>query len=116
MQLRLLIATLLASLSIMFLVSCADLPSAPQGNTCIGDVPQGGFDCVPIPQDAAPLEELLNAEPETVIVTVKLRAKADGTFVPFSQVDNWVAFDPETWANIQTYIGDLKVLAQRRCQ
>lgn len=116
MQQRLLIAALLAALSLVYLSGCASLPAPPEGNTCIGDVAQGGFDCSPIPQDNSTLEELSNTDPDTVIVMIKMRAKADGSFVPFSAVDNWVAFDPQTWSNIQTYIGKLKIAAQKQCQ
>lgn len=100
------------------LSGCAtgQLPDPPSGNTCIGDVENGGFDCSPIPQDGKELEKMLDTEPRSLIVSVKLKAQADGSFVPFADVDNWVAFDPITWSNIQNYIGDLKVLAQKQCR
>ncbi len=110
------IQTLLVLLSLLFIFGCASLPDPPKGNTCIGDVAQGGFDCMPIPQSSPEIEQMFEADPETIIVQVKLRAKSDGSFVPFSAVDNWVAFDPDTWSSIQEYIGNLKVIAQRKCQ
>ncbi len=117
-MLRILLVVILSALILAILSNCASgqLPPPPKGRTCIGDVSSGGFDCSPIPQDLKPLEEMLDTPPESLVVNLKLNAKSTGDFVPFSGVDNWVAFDPDTWASIQSYIGSLKVIAQKQCQ
>lgn len=81
--------------------SCASLPSAPHGSTCIVDVAHGGGDCVPI-QKAVRRGEVNPSDADF--------------FVPFAKMDNYVCFSPDTWKNIQIYIGDLKVIAQNHCQ
>jgi hypothetical protein len=86
----------------MFLeAGCASLPPAPQGSTCIVDTGAAGADCVPIP---------------TAINRGAVLAKDATTFVPFAQMNNYIAFSPSTWGNIQQYIEELKVIAQRQCQ
>lgn len=81
--------------------ACSSLPPAPSGNTCIVDVANIGADCEPISQ---------------AIRQGSVNIQDTNSFVPFSQMDNYVAFSPSTWQNIQTYIGDLKLLAQKQCQ
>lgn len=96
----------LLSITIRFLAvvtlesSCSSLPAAPQGNTCVVDVANLGADCVPI---------------SAAIRRGSVSVRDATSFVPFSQMDNWIAFSPSTWANIQTYIGKLKILAQQKC-
>lgn len=94
MRLLLLITTL------SVLTSCAQLPSPPQGSTCVGDVIRGGFVCVPI---------------QTAIRRGEVLKRDASSFVPFKDVDNWIAFSPKTWENIQVYIGELKQLARENC-
>lgn len=92
---RMLSITILLALS-----ACQSMPAAPKGNTCIVDVAANGSDCVPI---------------STAVKMNRVNAKDANSFVPFKQMDNYICFSPSTWANIQTYIGDLKLLAQKQC-
>lgn len=41
---------------------------------------------------------------------------SNSVFVQFSAMDNYITVSPQTWASIQTYIGQLKILAQQSCK
>lgn len=92
--------------SLLLILSCAgcnSLPKPPTGNTCIVDVANSGADCSPI-----------NTAIRLRGVIPQIKANAT-IFVPFNQMDNYVAFSPDTWANIQIYINELKQLAKTSC-
>lgn len=86
--LNLLILTLLA----ISLSGCAGLPSQPVGNTCIVDVMRVGADCDPI------------------------GAEDPKAFVSFDKMDNYVCHSPDSWENVQVYIGDLQASAKGKCR
>lgn len=87
---------------ILFLLSgCQSLPPPPKGDTCIVDVQAGGADCVSISQ---------------AVKLMRVDSQDMDSFVPFADMDNYVAFSPDSWAAIQAYIGKLKLLAQQKCQ
>lgn len=85
--------------TILFLISgCASLPPLPTGNFCVVSVASNGAVCVPI----------------SVVATAS--GSPTSVFVPFVQMDNYITVSPTTWAAIQTYLGQLKIIAQRQCQ
>ena len=94
---------LLSTTILLTLNGCASLPAAPQGNTCVVDVANNGADCVSISTAIAY---------SGAIALVKKHATS---FVPFPSMDNYIAFDPVTWGNIEIYIGELKQLAKTQC-
>lgn len=87
-------------LFLIFLNACASLPKPPVGDTCIVDVSSGGADCVPIP---------------TAVAMKRVSTKDASSFVVFADMDNYICFSPSTWQSIQTYIGQLKVVARKQC-
>lgn len=88
-------------ITLLALSGCQSLPPPPVGDLCILNVEEGTAICVPI--KAAVRRG-----------TVSL---IDGTsMIPISEMHNYVAESPETWAEIERYILQLKALAQKRCQ
>lgn len=113
---------LLKASSIILLTSflgCASLPPPPQGDLCVISVADGGAVCVPI--NPAVVKEYTEAKHlHCVNVPNKNALMCDkNSFeaikVEFKAMDNWIAFDPQTWANLQAYINKLKYRA-KQCQ
>lgn len=78
---------------ILFSLSCASLPPPPQGDTCIIDIKNNDAICVPI-SSAIEREHV---------------SPSDGTHrIWIRDMDNYVAFSPETWGSIEAYILKLK--------
>lgn len=72
---------------------CASLPSPPQGDTCVINAPGGYAICEPI---------------SAAVQRQHVAPHDSSNKVPISSMDNWVAFSPETWGSIETYILQLK--------
>lgn len=83
----------LLSLTTLFLISCASLPPAPQGYLCIVDIKNQSAQCKGIATN-------MNPASYTQVI---------------SGMNNWITVSPSTWANIQTYIGQIKVIAEQKC-
>lgn len=84
----------------LFLISCASLPPAPEGNICVMDIKNNQADCATI----------------TAVVQANGQSAQGTSVVQIKDMDNWIAVSPSTWAAIQTYIGDLKQIAGDKCQ
>jgi hypothetical protein len=78
--------------------SCAGLPPAPEGKIGIYNQPEHHMVCTSI-------KDAVDGNPNPPV-----------TIVPEAEINNWVGFDPQTWANIQKYIATLKEIAKKRCQ
>lgn len=87
--------------TLLVLNACNSLPPPPKGDTCVVDVANKGAECVPI---------------QASVKRGELSLKDARSFVPFTQMDNYICFSPSTWVNIQTYIVDLKQIVQNHCQ
>lgn len=77
--------------------SCAQLPPLPQGNLFVLDVKTQKAYGKDIPSSVQ------NTPSPTVVV-------------PFSNIDKWVCFDPESFKNVQIYIQQMTEVAKRQCQ
>lgn len=93
----------LTTILLVLNAGCSSLPKAPTGYTCVVDVANNGADCSPI-SSAVRFRNNIS------------QIKANATiFIPFAQMDNYVAFSPDSWGNIQVYINELKQLANKSC-
>lgn len=89
---------------ILLVVNCgclATLPKPPKGDLCVLDVQTATGECVHISK---------------VAKREKLDRDDVSSHVSINTMDNWVAFSPDTWANIQVYINDLKEIIKEECQ
>jgi hypothetical protein len=90
-------------ISSLLIVSCSSLPDKPSGDLCIIDIKDNELVCAPLSSIKINMsfKEFLALEKDNVI--------------PLSQADNYVAFSPETYGNIQAYINKLELMAEQ-CQ
>lgn len=84
----------------IILSGCNNLPDPPKGDLCVMDAQTESAVCVPI---------------KKVMKKGDLDVRDGSHIVPIAQMDNWVAFSPDTWANIQSYTNELKNLAEHHC-
>lgn len=112
---RLILVTILSAV----INGCAtqQIPPPPEGDTCVVDVANKGAECAPISAAAKALKRNIQARAESDAFIAMIRSMAvQQAFVNFSEMDNYVCYSPQTWGNIQAWIGDVVVIAQRRCQ
>lgn len=82
------------------LINCASLPPPPEGELCIMQTATSNAACVPITKK---IQSMMNKEPMPL---------DDSHLVNFSEMNKWVAFSPETWANIEAYILKIKTMIE----
>lgn len=91
---------------LLTILSCAAMPPPPQGNLCVFNSVSLSSDCVAINPSMVKVDK--NGK-----LTFLIQTLAPTSTIPASQMNNWITFDPVTWANIQVYINRLKALAQK---
>lgn len=99
---KMLLMTLLVTSS-----GCSQLPDKPKGDLCVIDIRDQDLICVPMSVMTAP---------KTFKDFVKLVTSSSATHVPLSQADNYVAFSPDTYGNVEKYIKQLEEIAKNQCK
>lgn len=97
----------LSALTILLNFGCAGMPTKapkpPEGNVCVLSPKESGGYCEPL------------ATVYRKSRVLKQDMKADA-LIPFTDMDNWIAYDPVTATNIEIYINELKAYAKENCQ
>lgn len=79
------------------------MPPKPQGSVCVIDIKDQFLICEPI-ASMTKIEDVRN-----------IRQSHTAQLIPLSQADNYIAFSPDTWGNIELYINELEQLG-KQCQ
>lgn len=92
---------------IPFILSCATKVPLPQGDLCIFDAANLRSICKPM----SPALVKFNNEMIELDSEVLKALSYDAKIVPAKDMENWIATDPKSWAEVQLYINRLKAAA-----
>jgi hypothetical protein len=82
------------------------MPPPPAGNLCLFNAQKLYSVCEPISP------QMVQEDKTNHNLTVVLNGK-NGIIIPAVYMNNWITTDPNTWANMQAYINQLKSRAQQ---
>lgn len=96
---------ILFMIPLVLLEACTSksLPPPPQGMLCVVSVADKGKYCEPMSSAVKHIQQ------------VPFEVAQDAVFIPFERMDNDVDISAPDWKGIQTYIGLLKIQAQKQC-
>lgn len=90
--------------SLIIFSGCSGLPDKPKGDLCVIDIHDQNLVCVPI----SSMTEGMTFEQFYIL--------SKTVNIPLDQADNYVAFSPDTYGNIEKYIKQLENIAKNKCQ